>query len=179
MELMECILRRRSGRLYTAQPIAEQDLQEILTAGLLSPSSRNLQSAEFITVADKEKLAQLAKAKVGGSGMLKEAACAVVVIGKSAVSDAWIEDGSIAMTQMMLRATELGIANCWVQYRNRFAAEDETGKKPSADENVRNLLNIPEEYSVLAALSLGMPAAENAAHKREDADFAKVHHESF
>lgn len=175
MELTQCMLRRRSGRKYTLEPIADTDLQEILKAGLLAPSSRNLKSADFITTTDPADLAALAVSKAAGAGMLKEAAAAILVIGNSRLSEAWIEDGSIAMTYMMLRATELGIANCWVQIRNRFSAVDGENGKRSAEEMIRERFSIPDGFSVLAVLSLGIPADQPAPHSWEDADFSKVH----
>lgn len=169
MELKEAILRRRSGRKYLSEPVGETELHAILEAGLLAPSSRNLKSAEFITVSEKPLLEALAGVKTAGCSMLKGASHAIVVIGDSTRSDAWIEDGSIAMTQMMLRAADLGIANCWVQIRNRGT------EAASADANTKALLGIPEGYSVLAILALGRPAEASAPHTPEDAVWNKVH----
>ena len=98
MELLETILNRRSVRKYNDKEVGGETLQSILEAGLLAPSSRNLKPVEFIVIRDKAMLHQLARAKTAGSGMLKGASCAVVVIGGSEKSDAWIEDCSIAMT---------------------------------------------------------------------------------
>ena len=42
MELMDVILKRRSIRKYTGEDIPEETLRQILQAGLLSPTSRNL-----------------------------------------------------------------------------------------------------------------------------------------
>lgn len=173
MELKETILRRRSSRSYLTESIEENELNSILEAGLLAPSSRNLKSTEFITVTGKEQLSALSRVKAAGGGMLKGASHAIVVIGDSARSDAWIEDGSIAMTQMMLQATELGIANCWVQIRNRGT------ETASADANTKALLGIPESYSILAILSLGYPTEDAVPHTAADADWSKVHRGSF
>lgn len=179
MELTQCILARRSGRNYTDTPIEDAVLNEILKAGLLAPSSRNLKSTDFIVTSNRESLAFLSNSKVGGSGMLKNAACAIIVIGNSSCSDAWIEDGSIAMTNMMLRAADLGIANCWVQIRNRFSAQDGKNGKRSAEELIREHFGIPNTYSVLAVLSLGYPSDFNNPYRWEDADFSKVHKNHF
>lgn len=51
--------------------------------------------------------------------MLADADAAIIVIGDTEKSDAWIEDCSIAMILMQLEATELGIGSCWVQCRGR------------------------------------------------------------
>lgn len=175
MELTEAILRRRSGRKYLATPLPEEAIRAICQAGLLSPSSRNLKPLEFLVVQDRAALEALAGAKAAGSGMLKNASCAIVVTGDSIRSDAWIEDGSLAMGFMMLKATELGIANCWVQIRNRASGLDGI----SAEQIIQSTFQIPKEQCVLAILSLGYPEEELPAHTLTDADFRKVHWESF
>lgn len=119
MELMDTILNRRSVRKYNGTDISENVLHDILEAGLLAPSSRNKRPVEFVVVKDKSILKSLSKAKASGSSMLADTSCAIVVICDSEKSDVWVEDCSIAMTYMMLRATERGVANCWVQCRQR------------------------------------------------------------
>lgn len=170
METWNAILTRRSVRKYTGEKMPEETLNAILKAGLLSPSSRNFKSAEFIVVGCQEQLAALAGAKAGGNMMLK-ASHAIVVIGDSARSDAWIEDGSIAMTQMMLRATDLGIGSCWIHVRNRNTADG----SETSESYIRKMMNIPENYSVLAILSLGIPEGEVPGHTEDEADCTKVH----
>lgn len=175
MELQECIRNRRSGRTYNGNPIPEEDFRKILEAGLLTPSGRNLKPTEFITVTGQNELAALAKIKATGAAMLKTADRAIVAIGNSALSDTWIEDCAISMTYMMLQATELGIANCWVQCRGRSTAIDRPEGKLSSDAYAKELLGIPENYNVLAILALGMADTLPAPHTTADADFSKVH----
>lgn len=208
MELMDAILNRRSIRRYSGAEVSDAALHDILEAGLLAPSSHNLKPVRLVTVKDKAVLKQLARAKTAGSGMLEGASRAVVVIGDSEKSDAWIEDCAVAMTYMMLRATELGVASCWVQCRNRISQQkkgeplselvEDVARSQSAepseklvaqriannandkdnlssDEFVKQLLGISDNYSVLAILSLGMTDEMPKPHKKDDADFSKVH----
>ena len=153
MELYEILQKRRSVRKYTAENIPKDKLEKILQAGLLAPSSRAIYPVELVAVRDKEMLRGLSECKAAGAAMLKNADAAIVVIGDTAKSDAWIEDCSITMTLMMLEATEQGVGNCWVQCRGR-----QTSEGASTEECVRALLSLPENYGVLAILSLGMPA---------------------
>ena len=83
----------------------------------------------FILVQDKETLEYLSNTRSHGSQILAGANAAIVVTGDNELSDTWIEDCSIAMMIMQLRATELGIGNCWVQVRGRYL--DETGDDQS------------------------------------------------
>ena len=163
MELLKLLQRRRSIRKYTDERISDETLEKILQAGLLAPSSRAIYPVELVAVRDKEMLRRLSECKAAGAAMLKNADAAIVVIGDTAKSDAWIEDCSITMTLMMLEATEQGVGNCWVQCRGRQTAEG-----TSTEERVRALLGIPESYGVLAILSLGMPAEEPEPRKLPD-----------
>ena len=72
--------------------------------------------------------------------MLKEAKCAIVVIGDADKQDVWVEDCSVAMTNMHLMADHLGLGSCWIQGRLRKADADTT-----AEEYVRARLGFPEK----------------------------------
>ena len=170
MELFEGLLARRSGRVYNGSPVPREALNSILEAGLLAPSSRNRKNAAFITVSGRETMLELARVKKTGAAMLKTADCAIAVIGDTTLSDTWIEDTSVSMTYMMLRATDLGIANCWVHCRNRESSIDGV----SSEQFVRELFGIPRKYGVLAILALGMTDEPPQPHRPEEADFSRV-----
>ena len=53
MELMDIILNRRSVRKYTGDAIPDEKIDNILLAGLLAPTSRNLKPCEFYLIQDK------------------------------------------------------------------------------------------------------------------------------
>ena len=163
MELLKLLQSRRSIRKYAGERISDETLEKILLAGLLAPSSRAIYPVELVAVRDKEMLRKLSECKAAGAAMLKDADAAIVVIGDTAKSDAWIEDCSITMTLMMLEATEQGVGNCWVQCRGR-----QTSEGTSTGERIKSLLDIPDNFGVLAILSLGMPAEELAPRELPD-----------
>lgn len=173
MELFETMLKRRSIRKYKDDDILKEYVDKILQAGLLAPSSRNIKPCEFIVIENKDVLEKLSYCKSAGASMLKGANKAIVVIGDSKKSDVWIEDCSIAMTYMHLMATDLGIGSCWIQCRLR------DNKETSAEVYIRDLLNIPDYYSVLAILSLGISNEEKNDMKIEDLDIKKIHFDSY
>ena len=175
MDLLGLLRKRKSIRTYTDAPVTDEHMGKILQAALLAPSSRAFYPAEFIVVRDREMLSRLAMTKAGGSAMLKEAGAAVVVIGDSKKSDAWIEDCSICLTNMMLQAAEMGIGSCWSQIRNRASSEENV----TADEYLHTLLDIPEQYSVEAILSLGFPDVDPGEKELPDTDSPKVHYGRF
>lgn len=174
MELSEAMQRRRSIRAYTKDEISQAQIEKILQAGLLAPSSRNRRSCEFIVVRNRETLNALAAAKTSGSAMLAEAFCAVVVLGDGEKSDAWCEDCSLAMGYMMLAATELGLGSCWVQSRLRTARSGE-----STEAYVKKLLSVPERYRAEAILALGVPREKSTLRSLAELEMKKIHSERF
>lgn len=84
---------------------------------------------------NKETLEKMAAARTGAANMLTGAAAAIVVLGDETVTDVWTEDCSIVMASMHLMASSLGIGSCWIQGRNREAADGS-----SSEEYLRELL---------------------------------------
>lgn len=174
MELLEIMKNRRSVRQYTGEEISEEKIEAILKAGLLAPTGRNLKPWEFILVRDKAMLKKLSECRPHGSGILAEADAAIVVVGNTEVTDVWTEDCSIAMAQMHLMADSLGVGSCWVQGRLRPSPDGKT-----AEEVVRRLLQIPEQYALEAILCLGMPKSRPRAHEESELLTGKIHRELF
>ena len=172
---IDLLLHRRSVRQYTDERVTREQLEQIVRAGLLSPTGRNKRDWEFVVVEDRATLEQLAEARSGGAAkMLAGAAAAIVVLGDPTATDVWCEDCSIAMSNMHLMADSLGLGSCWIQGRLRTA---EDGR--STDEFVREVLGVPEGLSLEAMLSIGVPAKRPAARTLDDADMSKVHWERF
>ena len=77
MDFRELIIKRRSRRVYTGARIADDALSQIIEAGLLAPTGRNLHPAELIVVREKEMLERLSHAKTGGSALVANAEAAL------------------------------------------------------------------------------------------------------
>lgn len=170
MDFQELIINRRSIRRYTDQPIDGDDVRLILQAALLAPTSKSARAWHLVVVEDKEMLARLAGCKPAGAVSLKTAPLAVVVTIDSTLSEAWIEDASVAAAYMQLQAAALGLGSCWVQLYNRFAADG----TPS-EEYVRECLGIPETCPALCLLTFGHPAEERKPQDIEKLKWNNVH----
>ena len=94
--MLEILKNRRSIRKYEDKKIEAGKVEQLKHAALLSPTSKNLYSWEFIIVEDKEIIKGLSKARPAGSAFLEDAPLAFVVLGNPRVNDVWIEDASIA-----------------------------------------------------------------------------------
>lgn len=155
------VQKRRSHRSFFEDDISADDVQLILRAALMSPTSRNKQSWEFVVVDDRLTLEKLADAKDAGAQFLRRSAFAVVVLGNPAENDCWIEDGSIAAYSMQLQAEDLGLGSCWAQMRGRGLSDG-----TSADDVIHGVLDIPAEFRVLCVVGFGRK--RNAAGLRDE-----------
>lgn len=166
---MDVLLKRRSTRKFNSEPITKEELDYILKAGLLAPSSMNRKPINFLVVERPETLAELAEAKDHGAELLKDADKAIVVIADKMISDTWCEDSSIALTYLHLAATDLGIGSCWVQIHMR--------KKDGvyAESVVRDIVKIDEHYRIAGILALGHSDDIPSPHAPEDIDKTKIH----
>ncbi|MBE5956618.1 MAG: nitroreductase [Lachnospiraceae bacterium] len=174
MDLLQTLLNRRSVRTYKEEPISAENMKKILYAGLLSPSGRNKKPWEFVVVQNKDMLVKMSESRIAGAGMLSGAAAAIVVLGDEEQTDVWTEDCSIAMSNMHLMASSLGVGSCWIQGRLREASEGVT-----TENFLRDLLGFPENMRLEAMLSLGIPEKEVTPHTLEEAEENKIHWEKY
>ena len=167
--LHELLLRRRSIRKYTDEPVSPEDVRLILEAGLLAPTSKSSRSWRFIVVEDKATLERLGQLKPSYATSIAGAPLAIVVAADPTASDPWIEDASVAAAFMSLQAEDLGLGSCWVEVRGRFTADN----IPS-EEYVQELLGIPETINVLCVLSIGHKGEERRPQNPEKLQWEKV-----
>ena len=105
---------------------------------------------------------------------LSGAKLAIVVVANPDKSDVWIEDASIASIIIQLAAQSLGLGSCWIQVRQRFH-----NKEKSAEEYVRELLQIPEKYCVESIIAIGYPDEKKEPHDESKLPYGKIHYEWF
>lgn len=169
MELKDAMFNRRSSRKFTDKPITKDELDKILQAALLAPTSMNRKPCNFLVVERKETLRQLANAKNHGAELLAGADKAIVVLANDAVADTWCEDSSIALTYMHLMATDLGLGSCWVQIHLR----DKDGV--DAEEVVRDIVGVDSYYRIVGIMAFGNVEKQPEPHTPEDLDKSKIH----
>ena len=92
-----------------------------------------------------------------------------MVCADPALCDVWVEDASIASTFISLAAEALELCSCWIQIRERNHSPEKT-----AEEFVREVLQIPSHLKVEAIIAIGYPAEEKTAHQKEDLQYEKV-----
>ena len=169
MSFTDLILKRRSTRKFNDEPVTKDELDHILHAALLAPTSMNRKPCNFMVVERKETLERLSQAKDHGAGLINGADKAIVVIADTMIADTWIEDSSIALTYMHLMATELGLGSCWVQIHLRSKDGNDS------EELVRDILRIDDHYRIVGILALGQSDDIPEPHKLDDVDKNKIH----
>ena len=110
-----------------------------------------------MVIDDKDTLLALSEMRSRGSGLLKEAACAIVVLGDTSKTDLWIENAAISATYIQLCATNLGLGSCWVHVNGR-PRDKQDPSKGWAEDYVRDLLAIREGFKPLCIVALGYEA---------------------
>jgi nitroreductase len=158
----ELAKKRRSHRKFTAEKIAEEQIQLLLDAALMAPTSKGLHSYSFCVVEKPELLLALSQSKAMGSQFVADATCAIVVLAEPEISDVWIEDASTAAMSMLYQAEDLGLGACWVQIRER---RDADGK--DSEEVVRDILSLPASKRVVCLIALGHKGMERKEQNLE------------
>lgn len=170
-QTIETIMKRRSVRSYSSNPIPKKILRILIDAGNAAPSGGNAQNWRFVIVEDidfKKKLLSLAMPKYQKwmetaperlVDLRKEidaacpdpiyynAAAIIFVIGSGMTSDF---DTPMVCENIMLAARSLDIGSCWVYF----------GQFPLDDQEVRNTLEIKKEEKVYGPILLGYPKEE-------------------
>jgi len=151
LDVFEAIKVRRSIRAYKDQPVEKEKLDKVVEAARLAPSAHNNQPCHIIVVSDAATRESLGTAYVGQ--WLMQAPIIIVVC--AVPGDAWLRsdgeeywkvDAAIAMENLVLTATELGLGTCWI------AMFDETAAKKA--------LSIPDYVRVVVMTPLGYAAEE-------------------
>ncbi|OPY49396.1 MAG: nitroreductase A [Methanosaeta sp. PtaU1.Bin060] len=148
MDLMEAIRGRRSIRSFLDRPVEDEKLQAVLEAGRLAPSARNMQDWRFIVVKDeptRHRLAEAARKQAFvGQAPVVIAACGTSDLVMTCGQPAYAIDVAIAVDHMTLAAFSLGLGTCWI---GAFY-----------EDQVKEILGVPESARVVALLPLGYPA---------------------
>ena len=140
--LLEVLKSRKSQRNFLDnKSIPREQLEQIIDCARLAATARNVQPWEFVVVTDPKVRRQLAEIVTTGKFIAQASACVVVFCQDTKY---YLEDGCAATENILLAATALGISSCWV-----------AGDKKPFDEDIRNLLSVPQSYKLVSFIALG------------------------
>lgn len=167
--MLKAIRYRRSVRSFTSKPVEKEKIEEILKAVMFTPSANHRRPWEFVVVKDNRVKDKLSQATPWAS-FAKEAAVIIVVCANEAASREWLEDASIVGAHIYLEATNQGLGTCWIQIRDSVTPD---GRK--AEEYVRKILGIPQEFRVVALFPIGYPSDQLSPHSDKEFEKDKLH----
>jgi nitroreductase len=166
-EVITTIKQRSSARAYSAEQLTEEELNTILTAGLMAPTGMNRQEIHFTVVkGDCGVLEELDEEKRSLRGQEKQPHNfyyeAPVLIFLSAEDEfKWSSvDSGIAVENMALAAESLGLGSLIIG----CVYDAMHGEK---QEHFSKKLQFPEGYSFQIALAVGHKTDNKTPHEYE------------
>ncbi len=168
MDIKEVIQKRYSCRNYKDTLVSDEKLKSILEAARLAPSASNRQQYKFIVIKDKEKREKLAE--ISGQSFIAEAPIIIAGISlepervMSCEVPTYAVDLAIAMEHIALQACAEGLGSCWI------------GSFPQ--EETKNILEVPEEYKIVALMPIGYSADSKELKEKKDLE-ELIYYEKF
>ena len=149
---MDAIFKRVSVRKYTDEPVSDEQVRQLLRAGMAAPSASNQQPWEFYVVRDKGTLEQLSKVSPY-TGMTKDAAVAIapcIRVEQLKMDLMADQDMGACVENILLEAVELGLGAVW------------QGVYPIRPliNAVRAILDVPCRLDPFCLIAIGHPAVE-------------------
>ncbi len=159
MDVSKAIEDRRSIRRYKTADVEDDKVDKILESARIAPSAANRQKWKFVVVRDPKTRENLVDA-CNGQKFVADAP--VLIAACSTESDtimpcgqyAYTVDLSIALSFMILQATELGLGTCWLGAFN--------------EKMVKNILGIPENIRLVGIITVGYSDEKPAARPRKN-----------
>ncbi|MBW2964998.1 nitroreductase family protein [Candidatus Woesearchaeota archaeon] len=152
METFECIEKRRSVRKFSDLPVEWEKVGNILRAAQLAPTTGNIQDYKLLVVTDKTKRAALANAALK-QHWIAQAPVIIIVYSEPKPTQRFyglrgeklytIQNCAAVAENILLAATDQGLASCWVGAFDENMVNSITG----APNSVRPQAIIPVGYS--------------------------------
>lgn len=161
---LETLYERRSIRKYKAEQITDEELEQVLKAGVCAPTAMNLQSPIIVAVQNREEIAYMSKLNAdvwGFDGDPFYGAPTVLVVLAEADKKNAEKDGSLVMGNLMNAASAIGLGSCWIN-RAKEVFESEAGKA------LLKKWGIEGEYIGIGNCILGYPDEEREMRPRKD-----------
>lgn len=152
MELLDALRTRRSVRQWTAEPIRDEQLRELVEAAARAPSGGNSQPWTFIIIREQGRLSRVRAAAPGISGV----PAAVVVICLDRLKTDW--DLDMGLDEMDLLSLGAALENLLLAAHDRGLGACAIGSFhiPS----VRSIVSLPQHLEPKLLVALGHPVSQ-------------------
>lgn len=152
MNFMELAKNRYSMRSFDGRPLTKEVVEQILQAGIVAPTAKNLQPQKVFVLESDEALEKLSQCT---SCTFNTRTAFLLCYDKEKSwkrgydgTDSGFVDVSIVTTHMMLEATALGVGTTWVMW---FDAA-----------KTKELFDLPENIIPVCFMVAGYPAEDAA-----------------
>ncbi len=153
MDAYEAMKNRQTTYSFSNKPLKEDVVIKLLDAGRLAPAAGGIHECEFVVVTEQPKKDELSKICL--TPMINTAPFIVVVLCnpqklRATFGDEGdvycVENAALIIENVILYAAELGIGSAWIATVQQ--------------EEVKKLLQIPENYVVRGIIPVGYPSKE-------------------
>lgn len=171
-QVLTSILTRRSIRQFKSEQISDEELKAVLEAGTFAPTAMGRQDPWIVAVQNPEIIAQLASmnAQVMGTQSNPYYNAPTIVLVFAPSLEEWplsVQDGTLALGNMMLAAHAIGLGSCWIHRETEMFATEQ-GKQ------LMSKFGLPENLIGIGALALGYPKGEHPTPKPRKAQYYRV-----
>ncbi len=148
---------RKSVRSFTDKKVGEEDLEQLVRAGMAAPTGKNLQPWVFYVITNKQILEHLGD-ELPTAQMLGSVYSAIMVCGDISKADTttymnyWVMDCSAASENILLAAESMGLGACWTAvfpYDGRIST-------------IRKFIKLPDNHIPLNIIPVGYPTGEES-----------------
>lgn len=153
MDAIECLKTRRSVRSYKPGNISRSTIEDIIDCGRLAASAINIQPCQFIAITEDDTRREIASITDHGK-FIADASCCIAVFCDQVRY--YLEDGSAATQNILLAARAHGLGSCWV-----------AGDKKDYGPQIRSLLGVPENYTLVSLIAIGYPESVPSPQKKD------------
>ncbi len=163
---MNSIFHRTSIRKYQEKAVTEEQIRQILKAGMQAPSARNAQPWEFYVVSNREIINALSETTPYSKCIAGAPVVIVSVYRKSIKLEQEMNQINMAIAQenMWLETDAIGLGGVWIG----IAPFEERMDK------VRKIIGLPESLEAFSLFSVGYPAEERVQQDRFEED--RIHY---
>lgn len=143
MDAIECLKTRRSVRKFTADAVDRSVIEDIVDCARLAATAINIQPWIFVVAMDRDRRRRIADITDHGK-FIADAPCCIAVFCEKVKY--YLEDGCAATQNILLAARAHGLGACWV-----------AGDKKPYCEDIRRLLEVPDNFTLVSLCAVGHP----------------------
>ncbi len=151
---LNIIYARRSIRRFTAEPLGDELIEELLRAAMAAPSANNRQPWRFLVVTDEALRRQLAEAHPHAA-FAAEAAAVFIIYGEKA-GELFEQDLAAATENLLIAAAGLGLGACWC------------GVTDARRPGIHQATGIPRSLEIVSMICVGHPAEHKEPRSQYD-----------